>query len=143
MFDITLSITACIHQLNNARRQLKDVLKEAANNRAFYEVEVATARVEKKFPHLSEYNSACAIEREEQIELEVKARENRRNTRGSFRKLGRKIRGHVKPNPNKKSSITRVSVPGDGPEGLWQHIIGKDDLEDHLIKGNLEQFSRA
>jgi hypothetical protein len=48
-FDITMPITACIHQLNNARRQLKDVLKEAANNGAFYEVEVATARVEKSF----------------------------------------------------------------------------------------------
>jgi hypothetical protein len=35
--------TACIHQLNNARRQLKDVLKEAANDGAFYEVEVAIA----------------------------------------------------------------------------------------------------
>jgi hypothetical protein len=41
-FDITLKITVCIHQLNNARRQLKDVLKGAANNGAFYEVEVAT-----------------------------------------------------------------------------------------------------
>jgi hypothetical protein len=35
-FDITLSVTACIHQLNNTRRQLKDILKdllkEAENN---------------------------------------------------------------------------------------------------------------
>jgi hypothetical protein len=73
-FGITLSITACIHQLNNARRQLKDVLKEAANNGALYEVEVATARVENMFPHLSKDNVACAIEIEEKIELEVKAR---------------------------------------------------------------------
>jgi hypothetical protein len=73
-FDITLSVTACIHQLNNARRQLKEVLKEAENNGAFYEVEVATARVEKKFPHLTEDNAAYVIEREEKIELEVKAR---------------------------------------------------------------------
>jgi hypothetical protein len=72
--DTTMTITECIHQLNNARRQLKDVLKEAANNGAFYEVEVATARVEKKFPHLTEDNVVCAIEREEKIELEVKAR---------------------------------------------------------------------
>jgi hypothetical protein len=49
--DTTMTITACIHKLNNARHQLKDVLKEAANNGAFYEVEVATACVEKKFPH--------------------------------------------------------------------------------------------
>jgi hypothetical protein len=93
-FDITLSITVCIRQLNNARRQIKDVLKEAANNGGFYEVEVATACVENNFPHLSEDNVPCAIEREEKIELEVKAREKRRNTQGSFRKLGRQIRGH-------------------------------------------------
>jgi hypothetical protein len=142
-FAVTLSITACIHQLNNTRRQLKDVIKEAANNGAFYEVEVATARVEKKFPHFSEDNVACAIQREEKIELEVKAQENRRNTHGSFRKLGIQIRGHVKPNSNKKSSLTRVSVPDDGPEGLCQHIIGKDNLEEHLIKRNVEQFLHA
>jgi hypothetical protein len=142
-FDITLSVTACIHQLNNARSQLRDVLKEARNNVAFYEVEVATARVEKKFPHLTEDNAACAIEREEKIELEFKARENRRNTQGSFRKLGRQIRGHVKPNSNNKSSLARVSVPDDGPESLWQQISGKDDLEDHLIKRNIEQISHA
>jgi hypothetical protein len=69
-----MTTTACIHQLNNARRQLKDVLKDAANNGSFCEVEVATARVEKKFPHLTEDNAVCAIEREETIELEVKAR---------------------------------------------------------------------
>jgi hypothetical protein len=84
-----MTITACIHQLNNAKRQLKDVFKEAANNGAFYEVEVATARVEQNFPHMIEDNVVCAIEREEKIELEVKARENRRSTQGSFRKLGR------------------------------------------------------
>jgi hypothetical protein len=27
--------------------------------------------------------------------------------------------------------------------GLWQHIIGKDALEDHLIKRNVEQFSHG
>jgi hypothetical protein len=140
---MTMTITACIHQLNNARRQIKDVLKEAANNGAFYEVEVATDHVEKKFPHLTEDNVVCTIEREDKIELEVKARENKINTQGSSRKLGRQIRGHVKPNSNKKSSLTRVSVPDDGPEGLWQQIIGKDELEDHLIKINVEQFSHA
>jgi hypothetical protein len=60
---------------------------------------------------------------------------------GSFRKLGHQIRGHVKPKTTKKSSLTRVTVPGGGPEGLWKHIIGKDDLEDHPIERNVEQFS--
>jgi hypothetical protein len=59
-----MTITACTHQLNNEMRQLKNVHKEAANNGAFYEVEVATARVENKFHHLTEENVVCDIERE-------------------------------------------------------------------------------
>jgi hypothetical protein len=34
-------------------------------------------------------------------------------------------------------------VPDAGPEGLWNYIIGMDDLEDHLIERNIEQFSHA
>jgi hypothetical protein len=33
------------------------VLKDAKSKGSFYEVEVATARVEKKFPHLTEDNA--------------------------------------------------------------------------------------
>jgi hypothetical protein len=46
-FDTTMTITSCIHQLTNARSRLKDALKDAKSNGSFYEVEVATARVEK------------------------------------------------------------------------------------------------
>jgi hypothetical protein len=66
--------------------------------------------------------------------MDIKAHENLWNTQGSFRKLGCQIRGHVKPNTAKKSTLVRVTVPNTGPEGLWKHIIGKDDLEDHLIE---------
>jgi hypothetical protein len=138
-----MTITSCIYHLTHARSQLKDVLKDAKSNGYFYEVEVATACVEKKYPHPTEDNTAFAIGREEKIELERKARENRRNTQGSFRKLGRKIRGHVKPNTAKKSSLTRVTVPDSGPEGLWKHIIGKDYLEDRLIGRNVKKFAHA
>jgi hypothetical protein len=113
-----MTIMACIHQLTNAMSQLKDVLKDTQINGPFYEVEVATAQVEKKYPHLTEDNAVFAIEREVNIELEIKSRKNRRNTQGSFRKLGRQIRGHVKPNTAKKSSLTRVSIPDEGPEDL-------------------------
>jgi hypothetical protein len=75
--------------------------------------------------------------------MEIKARENKWNTQGSFWKLGRQIRGHVKPKSTKKSSVTRVTVPDTGIEGLWKHIIGKDDLEYHLIERNIVQFSHA
>jgi hypothetical protein len=36
---------------------------------------------------------------------------------------------------------TRVLVTDDGPEVLWKQITGKDDIEDHLISHNAEQFS--
>jgi hypothetical protein len=71
-FGRTLTITALKHQLNNVRNQLKDVLKDAKSNWSFYEVEVATARVEKKFLHLTEDNTACAIECDDKIQLEKK-----------------------------------------------------------------------
>jgi hypothetical protein len=75
-----------------------------------------------------------AIEREEKIEMEIKAHENRRNILDSFRKLGRQIRGHAKPKKAKKYTLTSVTVPDSEPEGLFKHIIGKDDLEDQLIE---------
>jgi hypothetical protein len=59
--DRTLSIRECIHQSNNARRKIKNVLNEAKTNGSFYELEVATARVEKRFPHLTEDDDSCAI----------------------------------------------------------------------------------
>jgi hypothetical protein len=73
--------------------------------------------------------------------MEIKPGENRWSTQGSFRKLGCQIRGHVKPNSANKSSLTRITVPDTEPEGLWKHIIGKDDIEDHSIERNIEQFS--
>jgi hypothetical protein len=57
--------------------------------------------------------------------------------------LGHQIRGHVKPNTAKKSSLTRFLVPDDGPEVLWKQIICKDDLEDNLIDRNVKQLSHA
>jgi hypothetical protein len=94
-------------------------------------------------PYKISLSAPSDIEREDKSELEIKARENRRNAQGSFRKLGRQIRRHVKPNIAHKSSITRVSVTDDGPVGLSKQIIGKYDLEDHLIAQNVEQFSHA
>jgi hypothetical protein len=129
--DRTLSIRECIHQANNARRKFKDVLNEVKTNGSFYELEVATARVEKILPRLTEDDDSCAIEREDRIQHELKSRENKRTSQKTFRKLGRQIRGQVKPNSAKKSSLSKVTVPET--DGTWTQIIGKDDLEDHLI----------
>jgi hypothetical protein len=139
--DRTLSIRECMHQAKNARRKFKDALNEAKTNGSFYELEVATARVEKRFPHLAEDDDSCSIEREDRIQQELKSRENKRTTQNTFRKLGRQIRGHVKPNSAKKSSLSKVTVPET--DGTWTQIIGQYDLEDHLIQRNVEKFSLA
>jgi hypothetical protein len=139
--DRPLSIRDCIHQTKNARRKFKDVLKDTQTNGSFYELEVAIARAEKIFPHLTKDDDSCAIEREDRIQQELKSRENKRTSQKTFRKLGRQIRGHVKPNSAKKSSLSKVTVPDT--DGTWSQIIGKDDLEDHLIQRNIKQFSLA
>jgi hypothetical protein len=82
-----------------------------------------------------------AQEREERIEKEVDQRETRRATQKSFRKLGYQIRGHVKPNSTKKSSLNRLDVQME--DGLWQQIVDKTQVEEHLIGLNVEQFSYA
>jgi hypothetical protein len=87
--DRNPSIRECIHQANNARRKFKDVLKEAKTNGSFYELELATARVEKRYPDLTEYDDSCASEREDKIKHELKSRENKKTSHKTFRKLGR------------------------------------------------------
>jgi hypothetical protein len=116
------------------------VIDEATSNGDLYEVEVATARVERRYPHLVENNIMQAQEREEQIEKEVKQRETRRATQKSFRKLGYQIRGHVKPNSTKTSSLNGLDVQTE--DGLWQQIVG-ETVEEHLIERNVKQVSHA
>jgi cytidylate kinase len=81
----------CASELRNAKARFKDVLAEAILSSDLYEVEVATARVERRYPHLTEENVFQAQEREERIEKEVKQRDTRQSTQKSFRKLGYQI----------------------------------------------------
>jgi hypothetical protein len=97
-FYKTMPVKECASELRNKKAKFKDVFCEATSNGDFYEVEVATARVERRYPHLIEDNVMQAQEREEQIEKEVKQQENRHSTQKSFWKLGYHIRGHVNPN---------------------------------------------
>jgi hypothetical protein len=65
-FDMT--VKECASELRNARAKFKDILDEATSNGDLYAVELATARVERRYPHLIENNVMQAQEREEQIE---------------------------------------------------------------------------
>jgi hypothetical protein len=97
-------------EMRNARARFKDILRDVKSNGTLYELEVAAARVERKNPILTAENEELSQERDDLIQKEVKARENRRAAQRIFMKPGRQIRGHVKPNSTKKSGIMRVEV---------------------------------
>jgi ribosomal protein L22 len=112
--DRTLSIRECIHQANNARRKFKDVLNKAKTNGSFYELEVATARVEKRFPHLTEDDESRAIEREDIIQHELKSRENKRTSQKTFWKLGRKTTRASKAKFSQEIKLVKSNSTRDG-----------------------------
>jgi hypothetical protein len=136
-FDNLLTRTECINQANNARAKFKDTLKNVRDDSTQYEHEVAVARVERRYPYLADGYSALALEREELILKEIKRRENERVTARSFKKMGRQIRGHVKPYRPKKTSLTRLEV--QDATGIWKQIQGKE----YIAQPNIEQFSHA
>jgi hypothetical protein len=84
-FDRTMTVNECASELRNAKEKFKDVLDEATSNGDLYELELVTAWVERRYPHLVKDNVMQAQEREERIEKEVKQRETRRATQKSFR----------------------------------------------------------
>jgi hypothetical protein len=47
----------------------------------------------------------------------------------------------VKLNPTKNSSLNRLDVQTE--DGLWRQIVGKTQVEEHLIERNVKQFSHA
>jgi hypothetical protein len=47
-FDKTMMAKECASELTNAKAKFKDVLDEATSNGDHYEVEVVTARVERR-----------------------------------------------------------------------------------------------
>jgi hypothetical protein len=140
-FDKPLTRTECIHQANNARVKFKDTIKNVKKNSNQYEHEVAVARVERRHPHLADGNCALSLEREEIIFKDIKRREDKRVITRSFKKMGRQIRGHVKPSSLKKTSLTRLEV--QDKTGIWKQIQGKESIEEHIAKRNMEQFSHA
>jgi hypothetical protein len=125
----------------NARAKFKDTIKSVKENGTQYETEVATAQVERKYPHLVEGNLLMTLEREAKIQKELKRGENKRVYQGSFKKLVSQIRGNINPSSLKKTSMTRLDIPDQ--DGVWKGIKGKGSMEEHTAQRNLEQFSHA
>jgi hypothetical protein len=139
--DINLPLVTCTQEAVNARSKFKDAMKSVKENVTQYETEVATAWVELKYPHLVEENVRMTLEREAKIQKELKRCENKRVSKGSFKNLGRQIRGYINPSSLKKTSMTRLEIPYQ--DGVWKEIQGKGPMEEHIAQRNVEQFSHA
>jgi hypothetical protein len=88
--------------------------------------------VERKDPLLTADNEELSQVRDDLIKKEVKARENRRAAQWTVRKLGRSA---------KKSGLMRVDV--ELRSVVWKQLMEKEEIEEHLIARNVEQFSYA
>jgi hypothetical protein len=76
------------------------------------------------------------------VQKELKSRDNRRTAKHSWQKLGRHIRGNLKPHTLQKSKLTAVEVSGSA-DGSWSRIDTKGQVEALLIDRNVEQLSHT
>jgi hypothetical protein len=75
-FDHNLSINACIHQINNARSKLKDVIKKATQLSSEFEVDLAIAVIEHKYERFRNGKEYDVWGNDQLIENELKSWEN-------------------------------------------------------------------
>jgi hypothetical protein len=110
------------------------VVANAKEQRAQFEVELATVIVEHKHPHLCEGNEYDPVDKENSVAKVLKARENRKTAKRSRKKLLRQIRGIIKPETLKRSILTKIEVL-DGDE--WKKVEDKEIMEQHLMERNI------
>jgi hypothetical protein len=129
--DCMLPVEECIYQLNFSRQKLKDVVANAKENRGKYCVQVSQEIIEKRNPRYKEGGVFDSVEKEILVEKEVKVRKNRKTAQRSWRKLGRQVRVHIKPNTLKRIMLMHVEVPSNN-ETTWTKIEDKDEAEHHI-----------
>jgi hypothetical protein len=141
-FDISLTVQECIHQINNARSKLKYVVNTAIELRTQFAVDLAMAVVEHKRPEFLSGEIFMECDKDVLVQKELKSRENRRTAKRSWQKLGRQIRGHLKPHALQNSKLTAVEVSGSANRS-WSRIDTKEQVKALIIDRNIEQFSHA
>jgi hypothetical protein len=129
--DKPLTVEECIKKINQARQKLKDVVANAKEHRTQFEVELATVIVEHKHPYLCDGNEYDPVDKENLVAKALKTRENRKTAKRSWKKLGRQIRGIIKPETLKLSRLMKIEVP-DGD--AWKKVEDKETMEEHLME---------
>jgi hypothetical protein len=123
-FDISLTFRECIHKINKARSKFKDVVNNAAELSTQLKVDLAMVVVENKMSEFRSGGTFMECDKDVLVQKEHKSRENRRTAKRSWQKLGRHIRGHLKPHTLQKSKLTAVEVSG-ADDGSWSRIDTK------------------
>jgi hypothetical protein len=82
-FYISLTVRECIHQINNARSKLKDVVNTAIELRTQFEADLAMVVVEHKRPEFRSGEIFMECDKDILIQKELKSRENRRTAKRS------------------------------------------------------------
>jgi hypothetical protein len=100
------------------------------------------AVVEHKRPEFRSGEIFTECDKDVLVQKELKSREKRRTAKRSWQKLGRQIRGHLKPHTLQNSKLTAVEVSGSA-DGSWSRIDTKEQVEALLINRNVEKFSHA
>jgi hypothetical protein len=127
-FDISLTNREYIHQINNARYKLKYIFSNTTELHTQFEVDLAMAVVEHKMPEFRSGETFMECDKDALVQKELKSRENIRTAKQSWQKLGRQIRGHLKPHTLHKSKLTAVEIPG-ADTGSWSRIDTKEQVE--------------
>jgi hypothetical protein len=107
-FDVFLNLRECIHQINNARAKLKDVVLNATELQSQFEVDLAIAVVEHKMPEFWLGETFMECDNGALVQKEIKSRKNCRTAKSSWQKFGRPIRWHLKSHTLQKSKLTAV-----------------------------------
>jgi hypothetical protein len=141
-FDISITVRECIHQINNARSKLKDVVNNATELSTQFETDLAMAVVEHKRPEFRSGETFMECDKDVLVQKELKSRENRRTDKRSWQKFGSQIRVHLKPHTLQKGKLTAVEVSGSA-DGSWSRIDTKEQVEALIINRNVKQFSHA
>jgi hypothetical protein len=80
-FDISLTVRECIHQINNARSKIKDVVNNAVDLCTQFEVDLAMAVVEHKRPEFHAGETFMECDKDVLVQKEIKSRENIRTAK--------------------------------------------------------------
>jgi hypothetical protein len=72
-FDVSLHLRECIHQINNARSKLKDVVANAMELRSQFEADLAIPIVEHKRPEFHDGETYMECDKDVLVQKEIKS----------------------------------------------------------------------